>query len=189
MNISNNIRFQSTEEKIEKAFIRLLKRKSYDNIFVKDICLEAGINRSSFYAHYLDINDLMMKYEDKISKQITKILNENYFDDKIFIHFFEFIKNNSDFYKAYIKSSQTVPFKQRDIFKLFKDKFKVISSKKSYFYNDSEIEYHMCFFGAGLKSICERWLETDCKESPEEMANILKKEYENNAKYFENKNK
>ncbi|MGN1201130.1 MAG: TetR/AcrR family transcriptional regulator [Candidatus Caccovivens sp.] len=183
MNVSNNIRYQSTEEKIEKALVRLLKRKHYDNIFVKDICLEAGINRSSFYDHYLDINDLMMKYEDKISHQITEIFKNSDFQDEIFEKMFEFVKENADFYRAYLKSNQALSFVERNMFKYFRNRFKTISSQKSFFYTDQEIEYHMCFFGAGLRSICERWLCNGCKESPQVMANIIKTEYENSTKY------
>ena len=34
-----------------------------NDISIKEICYEAGINRSSFYVHYQDINDLMIKVE------------------------------------------------------------------------------------------------------------------------------
>lgn len=183
MNISNNVRFQSTEEKIEKALIRLLKRKRYDNIFVKDICLEANINRSSFYDHYYDINDLMMKYEDKISAQITGIFTNPIIDHSTFVKMFEFVKENADFYRAYLKSNHSLSFVEHSMFSHFKNKFKLISSQNSFFYSEQEIEYHMCFFGAGLRSICEKWLSRGCKESPETMANVIKTEYSNNIKF------
>lgn len=63
MNKISNMRAQATKDKIQRALIYLLKRKPFDQIFVKDICTIACINRSSFYEHYQDINDLMIKTE------------------------------------------------------------------------------------------------------------------------------
>lgn len=48
MNISNNQRYQTTEEKIERALFSLLRIRKYNDISIKEICYEAGINRSSF---------------------------------------------------------------------------------------------------------------------------------------------
>ena len=86
MNISNNLRYKSTEEKIEDAFLRLLKRKRYNCIYVQDLCKEAGINRSSFYAHYLDINDLMMKYEDKVAQNVVSLFKDCQFEQENFFN-------------------------------------------------------------------------------------------------------
>jgi hypothetical protein len=42
---------------------------------------------------------------------------------------------------------------------------------------DSHIRYHIEFFRNGLNAIIKLWLAGGCKESPSEMAEILKKEY------------
>ncbi|MBQ6836792.1 MAG: TetR family transcriptional regulator C-terminal domain-containing protein, partial [Clostridia bacterium] len=42
------------------------------------------------------------------------------------------------------------------------------------------IDYHIEFFQAGFNAIVKKWLESGCKESPEEMENILKSEYRRN---------
>lgn len=73
MNIQNNSRFQFTEKCIELALEKLVKRKTIDNISVKDICKEAGINRSSFYAHYQDVNDLIIKTEYKLAQNLPNL--------------------------------------------------------------------------------------------------------------------
>ena len=63
MNTSNNMRFQSTEEKIYKALVSLLHFRNYNDISIKELCYEAGINRSSFYAHFDDINGIITDTE------------------------------------------------------------------------------------------------------------------------------
>lgn len=55
---------ESTKEKrskeyIEGAFLQLLQRKPIEKISVTELCQRAGVNRSTFYAHYLDVYDLM----------------------------------------------------------------------------------------------------------------------------------
>lgn len=39
------------------------------------------------------------------------------------------------------------------------------------------MEYHIEFFKAGMSAIIKKWLLNNCKESPEEMIEILDSEY------------
>ena len=177
MNKSNNIRYKTTEEYIQRALLRLLTRKDYNQITIKDICQEAGINRSSFYAHYIDINDLYIKYEESITQNILKIFENNQYNFETYKQLFEFIKENKVFYKAYLKSSGS--FCERSMFNRFKNSLLKFAYSNNMFVADKEFEYRLCFFAAGLKSICEKWLNNNCTESPEQMSNLLKKEYSN----------
>lgn len=182
MNISNNQRYKSTEEKIEQAICSLLKFRNYDDISIKEICYEAGINRSSFYAHYLDINDLMIKTEQKLSQSIAKIFNPSVeWNEEIFVQLFKFLKQHEAFYRAYLSTSQQAFMEKSD----FKNFIGVVrkNGKDSKFLQ-SERVYHMAFFAGGLKALAKSWMQTGCKETPEEMARILTNEYKINAKYF-----
>jgi len=55
MNTVNNKRRKESQEKIEKAFIQLIQNKEIEQISVTDICQKCNLNRSTFYANYLDI--------------------------------------------------------------------------------------------------------------------------------------
>ena len=187
MNISGNMRFQSTEGKIEKAVMTLLKKRKYDSFSVKDICAEAGVNRSTFYAHYLDINDLMIKIEDNISQEMQGVLSPLYsltsgnLSENPFIAFFRFILENKAFYKAFIKSN-TPSFLAPKMMKKSAFLLQQVAAKEKFNYSETEINYHLHFFGGGLKAVCVQWLLNDCSESPEEMAKIIHDEYTNNAR-------
>lgn len=184
MNITGNVRYQFTEDLIEKAVLNLLKRRNYDDFTIKEICLEAGINRSSFYAHYSDINDLMIQIEGRLTKKMQAIWKPaGDYNDELFIEFFQFIKEYKLFYKAFLKSHNP-SFVAPEMLKKQKELFKRISSNKNFNYSDAEIDYHLHFFGGGLKAVCGYWIQNDCKESPEQMAKIIHDEYFNNAKYF-----
>ena len=47
------------------------------------------------------------------------------------------------------------------------------------YYDNKYIDYHIEFFRAGLNAIIKKWLNNNCKESPEEMTTILESEYKN----------
>jgi len=184
MNITGNVRYQFTEGLIEKAVINLLRRRKYDSITIKEICVEAGINRSSFYAHYQDINDFMIKFEGKLAKQIQSIWKPSeIYGEEVFLKFFGLIKEHRVFYKAFLKSHNP-SFVAGDMLKKQKAQFKQIAFEKGLGYSDSEIDFHLHYFGGGLKAVCGLWLQNDCRETPEQMAKIIHDEYANNAQYF-----
>ena len=55
MNVKNNRRRKASQEKIEKAFIELLQTREIKEITVSDIIKITGLNRSTFYANYIDV--------------------------------------------------------------------------------------------------------------------------------------
>ena len=74
MNVKNNLRYKAHSEKIETAFLLLLKTYKYDEITISQICKQANINRSTFYCHYSDINDLIIKVEKNLHKKLLVFL-------------------------------------------------------------------------------------------------------------------
>lgn len=174
MNINFNQRYLSTEQNIQNALFSLLGFREYNNISIKEICYEAGINRSSFYAHYQDINDLMMKVEQNLSKSISQIFNpKEEWDELVFVKLFEFLLKNKNFYKAYLSTNEQTFMEKNDFVKYIDLMNKNFSTK----YSQDEKLYHMAFFAGGLKAICKSWIQRDCKETPQQMAKIISNEY------------
>ena len=54
-------RVQRTRKLLEDALVSLIERKGYDAITVQDIIDEADLGRSTFYAHYIDKDDLLKR--------------------------------------------------------------------------------------------------------------------------------
>jgi len=52
-------RIQRTRQLLQDALIALILEKGYDKITVQNIIDQANVGRSTFYAHYLDKDDLM----------------------------------------------------------------------------------------------------------------------------------
>lgn len=70
MNIKNNERFKSTENKIITKTLDLIKEQDISSITVSSICKASNINRSTFYAHFEDIIDLLQKIDNTMRKDL-----------------------------------------------------------------------------------------------------------------------
>ena len=58
MNVKNNKRRKESRAKIEAVFLDLIQDKELNQISVSEICKKSGLNRTTFYANYVDIYDL-----------------------------------------------------------------------------------------------------------------------------------
>lgn len=176
MNIPNNKRRKTSQEKIEKVFIELIQTKNINEITVTDICKKTNLNRSTFYASYLDIYDLAAKIRKKLELEVEKLYQiekDTNYNSNNFLKLFKHIKENQLFYKTYFKldtDNSFLPIKPN-----YKYDFKLATS----LYNNKYIDYHIAFFNAGINAIIKKWLDNGCKESPEEIESILISEYKN----------
>jgi len=175
MNIKNNKRKKESQEKIEKIFIELIQTKEINEISVTDICKKANLNRTTFYANYIDIYDLAEKIKEKLEQDVLELYlkeSQQEYNDYNFLKLFEHIKENQIFYKTY--------------FKLGFDKNVIIDYTKlasaELYYESKNIDYHVEFFKAGLNAVINKWLKNNCKESPEEILEIIESEYKNKNK-------
>lgn len=179
MNIKNNLRYKMSSEKIETAFLTLMLKNKYEEINISDVCKEAKINRSTFYCHYDDINDLVVKIENKFSNGLANIFNYGTRQtNEAFEEMFEFIEKNKYFYKAFLNLPyQTIS--ETNTKSVILENIKGTANAPTN--SDVELYYRAGFFGAGIKEICKLWLERDCQESPKQMANFLLSEYKNRS--------
>ena len=98
--------------------------------------------------------------------EITRGFNSNDYL-KLFCH----IKDNQIFYKTYFKLG-------------YDDSYKIITydiNLARQHFDNRFIEYHMEFFKSGITKIIKLWLQNGCKESPEDMYEIIKSEYQGRA--------
>ena len=169
MNVKNNKRRKESKEKIEKAFIELLQTYEIKDITVSEIIKMTGLNRSTFYANYVDIFDLADKTREKLEKEFSNLFADyDYFNERTgALKMFNHIKENQIFYKTYFK----VCYDEKFLISVYDAK----RAQKEHI--DSNVKYHIEFFRNGLNAIIKLWLAGGCQESPEEMAAVLKTEY------------
>lgn len=181
MNTPNNKRKKESMERIEKVFIELLQTKELNEISVSDICKHAGLNRTTFYANYTDIYGLADAIRDKLENEVSDLYREEVtqgFNSNDYLKLFRHIKDNQIFYKTYFKLGYDNNYKI----------FRYDTNLAREHFQNRFIEYHMEFFKAGITQIIKLWLKSGCKESPEDMAEIIKSEYQGRDSLFVDKN-
>lgn len=170
MNTPNNKRKKNSQEKIEKIFLELIQKKNINEITVSTICNMAKLNRSTFYANYIDIYDLVEKVKKRMTDEFAEfhISKNSQQDPNGYLVMFDYIKNNQNFFKTYFKlediSSTPILYYDLDM--------------ANKYYDNEHIDYHIEFFKAGLNAIIKKWLNNNCIETPEEMVKIITSEYQ-----------
>lgn len=177
MNTPNNKRKRESRERIEKVFIEYLQKKELSEISVSDICKQAGLNRTTFYANYADIYGLADSIRDKLEGNFADLYQSEItegFNSNTYLKLFEHIKDNPIFYKTYFKlgydnNYQILAYDTELARRHFQNRF---------------LEYHMGFFKSGLTRIIKMWLQNGCRESPEDMFEIIKSEYRGREEFY-----
>ena len=169
MNTPNNKRRKESVDKIEKAFIELLQAKELENISVSEICKITNLNRSTFYSNFIDIYDLADKTRTVLEDEFSNLFADyDYFSANTgALRMFSHIRDNQIFYRTYFK----LCYDDKHLISIYDSE----RAKKEHI--DHNLKYHIEFFRNGLNAIIKMWLAEGCRESPEEMAEVLKKEY------------
>lgn len=174
MNVPNNKRRQNTLLKIHTAFIDLLETHELDEINVTDICGIAGINRTTFYMNFRDLQDLATAEMNRLEAENLAIFgNENLSrsnSGSVLLSLFMHIRENQPQYKTYFKLGRDGLFPIPE----------AAVAEASKYHNDTYGKYHQEFFRHGLSAIIKLWVNGGCKETPEEMLSILYAEYQEN---------
>lgn len=174
----NDQRTRITKMMIRKALTGLMAQKPIQNISVKELCAQAGINRGTFYAHYMDIYDLMEQMEGEMmedfQKALTPLLTAQQGDLtplRITTAVFECIKENADLCTVTLGPYGDKAFAGR---LLSVGREKCVESYRQYFQKASqkEIEYYYAFVSSGCIGLLEKWLGDGMTASAAEMAKM-----------------
>lgn len=171
----------------DEAFIHLLEKKDIEYITVKEICHKAGVNRSTFYLHYESINDLVEEAMSYINKKFINYFNV---DSKDFINKIEyssledlkliekryltpyltFIKDN----KKIVRASFQNPKGMSSFIKYnHLKKYVLIPILDRFHVSQKERNYLIAFYIHGIIAIIEAWINTDCKDSINDIESII----------------
>lgn len=176
MNKKNNKQFQSSDIRMKQAMLELMNTTPFDKITVRLICAKAEVNRSTFYAHYIDIYDMIEQMETNLKK---KLLDNYSVSETViplslesFITFLGFIREHKDFYRIALKARREFPLKQG-----LEPLWEQIIRPRCFeagITSENEMMYYFVGFQAGLTMILKRWVEQDCIENEEKIAQILR---------------
>lgn len=170
-------RVKYTKMVLKESFIQLLEKKHISQITIKEICEDADINRSTFYAHYNDQYDLLRKIENELLDNINNHLAE--FDQKdgtlnavlTVEKIFEYLKENAELCKLLLSERGDFSF-QKKIMMLVYDKIITELTDKNKITKE-DAEYVYSFTITGCVGIVQKWLNDNMKKSPHFMAEMV----------------
>ena len=88
MKNKEDLRIRKTKATLYKTYLDLITKKDYDQIKISDICKKANINRSTFYDHFKDkeelASSLLMNTKKELLNEINTISNNNSLQDYLY---------------------------------------------------------------------------------------------------------
>lgn len=183
----NESKYFNTAIKMDEALLSLLEKKDFIYITVKEICEEAGVNRSTFYLHYentadllkettqyildkhfsyynIEKKDMVVRLEGCDRKELIFVTHE-YLDP-----YLTFIKDNRRIFKLAIKQFQVM--NMGEVYgKMFKYIFEPILVR--FGVSEKERPYVIKFYLTGVFAIVMDWLDNDCNDDMDFIIKVI----------------
>lgn len=165
-----------TRRQLKKGLAALMKEKSVNQITVKELVEEVDINRSTFYLHFKDIQDLLREIEENMEAQIKRAIeehpivsgNENAF---YFIEdMFRVLDEEREISKALIGPNGDMGFIHR-IERIIKENSRG-TLEKMFLGKKEDLKYFYAFCLSGCLGLVKVWFNEGEEKSPEEMAQM-----------------
>ncbi|MDO5422481.1 MAG: TetR/AcrR family transcriptional regulator [Eubacteriales bacterium] len=175
MNKKENVGFQKTHQAIKDCLLEMLQTKPLRDITIQALCMTVKINRSTFYAHFEDIYDVLSQISRDLDQQLLEAYARAEFSsafqsEEYILVLLEHLKRNRRFYCVLLGDPEN-PIVRKYMEQLLQ------LSKETPVYPPHMpprvIEYYFEFMRAGFLSVVKHWLDERCPETPGEMAEIL----------------
>ena len=180
-------KYFSTAFLMDEALINLLEKKDINYTTIKEICKNAGVNRSTFCLHYESIYELLeetieytnkkfISYFNKETKdfikeiETTSLQELNLIQEQYLKPYLTFIKENKNIFKASLTSPNTT--RSIEKYKSLEEHI-LIPIIKRYNIKDKEINYILSFYLQGIIAIIKEWISDNCNESTEFIEQII----------------
>lgn len=172
-------KFQNTANKMGCALVSLLENKEFADISITDICKKAGVNRSTFYAHYDNTYDLLQETYDGLIKNflaeckfeglesisdLRDLSKEdlNFVSPEYLLPYLQYVKKHKRLFKIYannahvFESNETNNYIVESVFAPIYERYGVTDKKL--------IRYMQKYFLKGIDSIIKEWVRNDCED-------------------------
>lgn len=176
---TNRIAEQSKKWLVEALF-DLMKEKSYSSISVKEIADKAQLARRTFYRNFNMKEDLLSEYanylfEDYIEsvEELSAVSIKN-----VLITYFKFWNRHLDELRL-LKQNHLFYFIMEQVNLFIPDINKFANIQWHNYNNSVEAEYIVLYNIGGLWNVLSNWIDQENKQSPEEMAEIIMKAFNN----------
>ena len=180
-------KYFNTALRMDEALIALLEEKDLEYITVKEICHQAGVNRSTFYLHYETISDLVnetmeminqrfLSYFPQQEEEVLDNMDSRKLEDLVLVTrqyllpYLHFIRDNKKVYRAAFRNPSSMQAHtrygelKRHILGPILERFEIPSAHQP---------YYMAYYVEGIIAIVKEWLRQDCADEVEMIADII----------------
>ena len=180
-------KYFNTALRMDEALIALLEKKDLEYITAKEICHQAGVNRSTFYLHYESIAELLDETMEMINQRFLSYfpqeeeavlgdMEHRELDDLVLVTqeyllpYLRFIQDNKKVYRAAFRNPSSMQanarygvLKQRILDPIL-ERFEIPAARRP---------YYIAYYVEGIAAIVKEWLRHDCGDSVEMIAAII----------------
>ena len=181
MNEKTDLRIVKTKKILFDTLLKLMKQKNFDKIKISDICEEALINRSTFYAHYTDKYELLDDLVEDLKISLLNDLGDNNntspkeYIMKLLSILIDHMDEKKDIYSAILLNNRNgflVDFLIDIIERESSNRLKNIKEIKE---STLPLEIIIKFYAGGLINICLSWLTQKEKYTKEQLIEYINK--------------
>lgn len=176
-----DLRVRRTQKALWEALLALMDEHDFESITVKDICDRAMVHRTTFYKHYQDKYDLllrgMQRMHDSLAEEEDNLLGTAAMDDatRHFLLIFQHVERHERFYRLMLCGDGVGTFHtllRRYLAERNEKHLTCLQQEGKPF--ALPIPFLAHFSAGGLIGIVTWWLENDMACPPEQMAQYLK---------------
>jgi len=180
-------KYFNTAEKMNDALLRLLEKKDFEYITIKELCEEAKVNRSTFYLHYENVGDLLeettRRLLDRFLSYFTVELENinsgfadcepgklNFITEEYMKPYLSYIRDYRSTFSVALKNNHTFGFEQ--IYdRMFDNIFNPILER--FGYPEEHRKFVMMFYLNGINAVVNQWLAEECRQPAEEISAVI----------------
>lgn len=179
-NTRYNQRYRDAETRMEAAMLHLMERMDFDDITITTLCQEAGVNRSTFYAHFSDMAEMLDAMETTLSQELLDRYtgftppgrgSRQILSPASLGPFLEHIRRHRFFYSVILRTRKTFPIEQGQE-RLLEEVIRPACLRVG-IDRQEDIDYYLIYFEAGFSMILKHWVETDCAKEVDQLAKTI----------------
>ncbi|MBQ6491881.1 MAG: TetR/AcrR family transcriptional regulator [Atopobiaceae bacterium] len=165
-------RSRVTKRIIRESLLPLLKDKSVGSISVAELCREAGISRSTFYAHYNVPEDVLEEIQSEVVEQLAA-LPDNGSVYEFMLKNCEVSLQNKDFCLMVARDHRARAMFRRKLLELTADAPELYDFPDHPTPEQSEARFRVLSVSEGCAGIMNDWHERGMVEPPEVVAKAV----------------
>ncbi|WP_312372882.1 TetR/AcrR family transcriptional regulator [Lachnoclostridium sp.] len=168
----NNQRVKLSKMLLKNSLIEIMHEKPVEKITIKELCENAGINRSTFYLYYTDPVSLLVELENEVldnAKEFLGKVDSNQDTLPYLITFLDYIKDNSMIFNTLLRPQENLSFQT----KFMKDILAHLKSAVMLNCPPDISEYIYNYVIMGSLSVIQHWIQCDYNIKSNEMATLI----------------